>query len=437
MKYPVMLRPRVVAWMLAASSLPIQPALSAPQVPPQSSIFADQRIDHPTPPFAWYDTTHGRENTTRVWVAGQAVLVFDEDQGPVASAVASRLTEYWQLDGLSAAGLRAIKRGNRYAVVAGTRDILVFGERFARCQGSSPVQLAEHYATQLRAAMAGPSVAALIHHRAVLATMPADHLTVSAGPSAVRSSTGSGTRATVVEPIAALPERPPAPLPPELPRASEPAAVQVPTVVEVSLVDPATIPASASLTALPAVAVTEQVLQALAAPETTPVLSVVATASGAIPGTSPASMAAGEVRELRSRPETTLLSRASGVQRGGYRDDRASLVTVSRGGYDRRGILVGLASWYGGFFHGRRAADGSRFNMHAFTAAHKTLPFGTILDVHNPRTGKHILVRITDRGPYIRGRMLDLSRAAARALGMLGAGVDRVEAVVFRPRKRR
>lgn len=95
---------------------------------------------------------------------------------------------------------------------------------------------------------------------------------------------------------------------------------------------------------------------------------------------------------------------------------------------------TGMASWYGGFFHGRRAADGSRFNQHALTAAHKTLPFGTIVRVSNQRTHKSCFVKITDRGPYAHGRIIDLSRGAAKAIGMLGSGVARVSLEVVRPR---
>lgn len=103
-----------------------------------------------------------------------------------------------------------------------------------------------------------------------------------------------------------------------------------------------------------------------------------------------------------------------------------------------RGLLpgvrsgVGVASWYGGAFHGRRAASGERFDMHAYTAAHRTLPFGTLLLVTNIRNGKTALVRITDRGPYAHGRTLDLSRGAAEALGMLGAGVARVRYAILK-----
>jgi rare lipoprotein A len=81
-------------------------------------------------------------------------------------------------------------------------------------------------------------------------------------------------------------------------------------------------------------------------------------------------------------------------------------------------VADGLASWYGGFFHGRRTASGQRYDMDAFTAAHRTLPFGTLLRVRNVETGKIALVEITDRGPFIRRRVVDLSRAAARFLGV-------------------
>jgi len=94
--------------------------------------------------------------------------------------------------------------------------------------------------------------------------------------------------------------------------------------------------------------------------------------------------------------------------------------------------MVGMASWYGGVFHGRRAADGSRFNMNALTAAHKTLPFGTVLKVENTRNHKTCYVKVTDRGPFVRGRIIDLSRGAATAIGMLGSGVARVSLEVVK-----
>ncbi len=80
-----------------------------------------------------------------------------------------------------------------------------------------------------------------------------------------------------------------------------------------------------------------------------------------------------------------------------------------------------MASWYGPGFQGRRTASGERFNAHALTAAHKTLPFGTRVRVVNRQNGRSVVVRINDRGPHVRGRMIDLSRAAARAIGLSGA----------------
>jgi rare lipoprotein A len=89
-------------------------------------------------------------------------------------------------------------------------------------------------------------------------------------------------------------------------------------------------------------------------------------------------------------------------------------------------LAEGMASWYGPGFHGRRCADGSRFDMHGLTAAHRTLPFGTKLRVVNMRTGKSCVVRVTDRGPFSGHRILDLSKGAAAAIGMLSSGVAKV-----------
>ena len=78
------------------------------------------------------------------------------------------------------------------------------------------------------------------------------------------------------------------------------------------------------------------------------------------------------------------------------------------------------ASYYSSAHHGRKTASGERFNMHALTAAHRTLPFGTHVRVTNRSSGKSVVVRINDRGPFVRGRTIDLSQAAARAIGMGG-----------------
>lgn len=82
----------------------------------------------------------------------------------------------------------------------------------------------------------------------------------------------------------------------------------------------------------------------------------------------------------------------------------------------------GKASWYGPGFQGRRTASGERFDMNAFTAAHRTLAFGTRVLVRNTRNGREVVVRITDRGPHVRDRIIDLSQAAAAAIGMLRDG---------------
>jgi rare lipoprotein A len=83
-------------------------------------------------------------------------------------------------------------------------------------------------------------------------------------------------------------------------------------------------------------------------------------------------------------------------------------------------IQSGRASWYGPGFHGRRTASGETFNTNALTAAHRTLPFGTRVRVVNKRTGRSVVVRINDRGPYAHGRVIDLSRASAQAIGISG-----------------
>jgi rare lipoprotein A len=98
------------------------------------------------------------------------------------------------------------------------------------------------------------------------------------------------------------------------------------------------------------------------------------------------------------------------------------------GSRDSAGVLEkGLASWYGSKFHGRRTASGERYDRHAMTAAHRTLPFGTRVRVRSVVTGKEVVVRINDRGPFKRSRVIDLSQAAFNALGLRGRGVTQVE----------
>lgn len=90
----------------------------------------------------------------------------------------------------------------------------------------------------------------------------------------------------------------------------------------------------------------------------------------------------------------------------------------------------GYASWYGGKFHGRHTASGEVFDTHRLTAAHRTLPFGTLVEVRNLDNGRTVRVRINDRGPFVRGRVIDLSYAAARQLEMIGPGTARVELAI-------
>lgn len=92
---------------------------------------------------------------------------------------------------------------------------------------------------------------------------------------------------------------------------------------------------------------------------------------------------------------------------------------------------VGLASWYGPPYHHRQAADGSVFDQNALTAAHRTLPLGTMVKVTNAASGESVVVKITDRGPFVQGRILDLSLAAAKAIGVYRAGVARVRIDVY------
>lgn len=93
--------------------------------------------------------------------------------------------------------------------------------------------------------------------------------------------------------------------------------------------------------------------------------------------------------------------------------------------------LSGTASWYGGKFHGRTTANGETYNQNALTAAHKSLPFGTEVVVTNQNNGKTVVVRINDRGPFVGGRIIDLSHQAAAQIGMLGSGTARVTVEVI------
>ncbi len=96
----------------------------------------------------------------------------------------------------------------------------------------------------------------------------------------------------------------------------------------------------------------------------------------------------------------------------------------------------GIASYYGREFHGRRTANGEKFDMNAMTAAHRTLPFGTVVRVTNPANNKSVRVRINDRGPFVAGRDIDLSYAAAKAIDLLSVGPVKIEILHLQPKKR-
>lgn len=102
-----------------------------------------------------------------------------------------------------------------------------------------------------------------------------------------------------------------------------------------------------------------------------------------------------------------------------------------------KNLQVGKGSWYGKKFHGRRTANGERYNMYAYTAAHKTLPFNSMVEVTNLKNNRKIIVRINDRGPYARGRIIDLSYLAAKKLGYINQGVAKLRVKVLYKQKKR
>src|SRR3984957_1625522 len=95
-------------------------------------------------------------------------------------------------------------------------------------------------------------------------------------------------------------------------------------------------------------------------------------------------------------------------------------------------VETGIASWYGHPYHGRRAADGETYDMETLVAAHRTLPFNTWVRVYNLNNNKTVDVRIIDRGPFVDGRVIDLSHAAAQAIDMIGPGVAQVRLEIIR-----
>ncbi|MFU8813330.1 MAG: septal ring lytic transglycosylase RlpA family protein [Balneolaceae bacterium] len=117
-----------------------------------------------------------------------------------------------------------------------------------------------------------------------------------------------------------------------------------------------------------------------------------------------------------------ILLQACGVSRRGVQPGTAATAADA-------GMMLqsGVASWYGPNFHGKQTANGEVFNMHDLTAAHRTLPFNTVVLVESLDSGKSVVVRINDRGPFVGDRVIDLSRRAAEEIEMIGSGVAPVE----------
>lgn len=107
--------------------------------------------------------------------------------------------------------------------------------------------------------------------------------------------------------------------------------------------------------------------------------------------------------------------------------------SAARGVGEDTVVQRGVASWYGPRFHGRQTANGERYDMNELTAAHPSLPFGSIVQVQNVLNGRSVVVRINDRGPYAKKRIIDLSYAAAREIGMVLPGTAEVEVYVLKP----
>ncbi len=103
-------------------------------------------------------------------------------------------------------------------------------------------------------------------------------------------------------------------------------------------------------------------------------------------------------------------------------------MTPVKRGYTENGI----ASWYGHPYHGRKTSNGEVYDMHKMTAAHRSLPFGVVVQVENKQNDKRVEVRINDRGPFVKNRIIDVSREAAERLGMIGPGTVPVKIKVIR-----
>ena len=132
---------------------------------------------------------------------------------------------------------------------------------------------------------------------------------------------------------------------------------------------------------------------------------------------------------MRSRPHLALLLALLALAGACARKKKAPLPAALPAG----SVEYGIASWYGAPYHGRVAADGEIYDMETMVAAHRTLPFGWWVRVENLENHKTVEVRIIDRGPFIDGRIIDLSHAAARAIDLIGPGTARVKLEIITP----
>jgi rare lipoprotein A len=138
-------------------------------------------------------------------------------------------------------------------------------------------------------------------------------------------------------------------------------------------------------------------------------------------------LAAGAQETVASQPESSLKEE---IKIEEVQADEAQKEAVKEGVKE---AVIGIASYYAAKFHGRRTASGEKFSQKVLTAAHLTLPFGTLLKVTNLQNMKSVIVRVNDRGPHVRGRIVDLSRAAAELIGMRHTGTARVELEILTP----
>jgi rare lipoprotein A len=154
--------------------------------------------------------------------------------------------------------------------------------------------------------------------------------------------------------------------------------------------------------------------------------------------TSPDAEAGAAVAATASEPTTTPVpeytAKAAGPKRRAAASHPASPQPAAHDGV--RYSAVGVASWYGPGFHGRRTADGETFDMHSLTAAHRTLPLHCLVRVTNLANNRSLLVRVNDRGPYVGDRLIDLSAQSAKLLGFYDHGLAKVKVDYVGPTRR-